>query len=104
MKTLAIKEIYQEDPRTLCIHWNNDKQLFYDVVELRRLCPCALCVDEKTGKRTLKPESISDKVRPIKIDSVGTYAINIVYDDGHKTGLYTFEKLEKQGSPSTPLP
>lgn len=93
MSALAIKEIYQEDERTLCIHWNTGEQKFYDVVELRRKCPCALCVDEQTGKRKLDPKKIPENVRPVKMNSVGTYALNIIYDDGHKTGLYSYQKL-----------
>ncbi len=97
MENLAVKEIYQEDERTLCIHWNTGKQIYYDVVELRRKCPCALCVDENTGQRKLNPSQIKETTRPSKIHSVGTYALNIIFDDGHKTGLYTYENLIKRG-------
>ena len=91
--SIGIKEIYQEDPKTLCIIWNTGKKNFYDVVSLRRECPCAFCNDEKTGKKTLNSELIKENIRPIKIQSVGTYALNIIFNDGHKTGLYTYKKL-----------
>ena len=93
MNNLGIKEITQEDERTLCIHWSTGVVKNYDTVELRKKCPCALCVNEKTGKRTLDPTSISEKTRPLQIKSVGNYALTVHFDDGHKTGLYTYQSL-----------
>ena len=92
---LGVREISQEDDRTFSIHWNTGDVKNYDIVSLRKSCPCALCVDEKTGRRTLDPSSVKDEIRPIQIKSVGNYALTIHFDDGHKTGLYTYEKLLK---------
>ena len=36
-------------------------------------------------------------VRIAKLDPVGTYAVRIIFDDDHSTGLYTWEYLEKLG-------
>ena len=101
MKEISIEEIYQEDDKTLMIHWSTGIKKEYDVLNLRKFCPCALCVDEETGKRKLDPNKIKEEVRPIKITSVGRYALNIVFNDGHKTGLYTYKKLlnEKRYQP-----
>ena len=30
---------------------------------LRRLCPCAQCVNEFTGERVLKPEAVSEELK-----------------------------------------
>jgi len=95
MSALGIREITQEDERTLAIHWSTGTKKNYDTVELRKQCPCALCVDEKTGRRTLDEKSISEKTRPLHIKSVGNYALTIHFDDGHKTGLYTYDSLLK---------
>lgn len=96
MNPLGIKEISQEDDRTLLIHWNNGKKNTYDTVNLRKKCPCALCVDENTGKQKLDPLSIKETTRPIKIKSVGNYALSISFDDGHRTGIYTYKKLSEE--------
>ena len=50
-KELFIKEIWQDDDKTLSIKWTDETKQNFDVVNLRKLCPCALCVDESTGKR-----------------------------------------------------
>lgn len=93
MNNIGIEEIYQEDERTLCIQWNNGEKILYDVVMLRKKCPCALCVDEKTGEIKLNPKNIKESTRPIKINSVGCYALSIIFNDGHKTGVYSYQKL-----------
>lgn len=90
---LAVKEIWQHDERTLNIIWTDLKESRYDVVELRRNCPCALCVDELTGKRKFKDSDIAESVRPTRISSVGRYAVKIDFSDKHNTGLYSFERL-----------
>ena len=90
-----IKEIYQIDERNLGIAWTDNQESKFDVVELRRKCPCASCVDEHTGKRILKPEMIKETVRPELINSVGRYALTITFSDGHSTGIYTFKMLRK---------
>ncbi len=67
----------------------------HPVVYLRRSCSCAACVDEWSGLRILKPEQISELVRPRRISPVGRYAINIEWSDGHKSGIYSFEYLRE---------
>ena len=90
---IGVKNIGQANDRTLAIEWTDQKQQSLDVVNLRRNCPCAACVNEMTGLRTLKPESIAETVRPLNIKSVGRYALGIHFSDGHQTGIYTFDYL-----------
>lgn len=60
---------------------------------LRAACPCAGCVDELTGIRTLEVDAIPDDIAPAKIDLSGNYALKIAWSDGHSTGLYTWKRL-----------
>jgi DUF971 family protein len=92
-----VKRIWQQDDRTLGIHWTDGRKSLYDVVELRRQCRCANCVDEITKKRTLNPDDIPESIRPVKIESVGRYALTIQFTDGHRTGIYAFDKLREFG-------
>ena len=90
---IRVKSIDQINDRTLGITWTDHRQDTYDVVLLRRKCPCATCIDEWTHETILRPEQISDEVRPLKVESVGQYALTIQFSDGHKTGIYTFSML-----------
>ena len=90
---VLVKSIKQVDDRTLGILWTDDSTSSWDVVELRRKCPCAVCIDEWTHERKLDPKSINESVRPLKVNSVGQYALSIQFSDGHQTGIYTFKLL-----------
>lgn len=83
----------QTTGRELEITWKDGHTSRYDVVALRRACPCAVCVDEVTGKRILKPEDVAEGVKPRRIKPVGRYAIQFEWSDGHGTGIYSFDLL-----------
>jgi len=93
MEFIRVKALEQADDRTLAVTWTDGRHDSFDVVTLRRKCPCAVCIDEWTRKELLKPEDIPESVRPVRIDSVGTYALKIAFSDGHSTGIYTFQML-----------
>ena len=87
------REISQESESQLRITWADEKVCEYSSARLRRACPCAQCVNEWTGERTLKPEAISDEIRIEDISIVGRYALNFRWSDGHETGIYSFQFL-----------
>lgn len=85
--------IEQHDPRTLVIDWADGGQSLIDVRALRLACGCANCIDEWSGQPLLAPESVNSDIAPVGIHSVGRYAIQIEWNDGHNTGIYPFERL-----------
>ena len=87
-----------QDEGFLEIRWPNDKVHHYPYKFLRGHCPCAECVDENTGVRTLDLESISDQIRPMHLAFTGNYALKIHWNDRHQTGLYTWDHLERLSS------
>ena len=60
---------------------------------LRGRCPCANCVDEMTGVRTLDLKSVPTNVRPTSIGFSGNYALKIDWSDNHNSGIYTWNRL-----------
>lgn len=89
------REIKQEGSSTLRITWADEHQCQYQATALRRACPCAQCVNEWTGQRVLKPESISEKITITDLQVVGRYALNFRWSDGHDTGIYSFRYLRE---------
>ena len=87
--------IQQHDPRTLSIVWADGAESLIDVRALRLACGCAHCVDEWSGEALLDAEAVPDDVAPIGIQSVGRYAIQIEWSDGHAAGIYPFERLRR---------
>ena len=88
-------KIDQRDAQTLSIEWADGGQSLIDVRSLRLACGCAMCVDEWSGQPLLAPDSVPEDVAPQSIQSVGRYAIQINWSDGHDTGIYPFERLRK---------
>lgn len=66
---------------------------FYPARALRLACPCAACVEEMTGRPVLRPETVPEAVRPLRLALVGAYGLRIEWSDGHGTGIFTFERL-----------
>ena len=82
-----------EDGSALRILWEDDHESVYRPRDLRMSCPCAGCVDEGTGKRTLTETMVPSDIYPQEIHYVGRYALQFVWSDGHDTGLYSFDLL-----------
>ena len=87
------REISQESNTALRITWADGRVCEYAAATLRRACPCAQCVNEWTGERTLKPSAISDEVEIGDLSIVGRYALNFRWSDAHETGIYSFQYL-----------
>jgi DUF971 family protein len=79
--------------REMLLGWSTGENFSVPYAEIRFLCPCAGCVDENTGKRTIQRGSIPEGIKPTGARPVGRYAIQIDWNDGHTTGLYHYETL-----------
>lgn len=88
-------KIEQRNARTLAIQWSDGAESLLDVRALRLACGCANCVDEWSGEALLEADGVPADVAPVGIESVGRYAIQINWSDGHNTGIYPFERLRK---------
>jgi ATP-binding protein involved in chromosome partitioning len=87
--------IRQAGPRQLSITWQDGRESLLDVRDMRLACGCAVCVDEWSGEERLDPASVPEDVRPVRIEPVGRYAIQVVWSDGHETGIYPFSRLRE---------
>ncbi|GMV07656.1 MAG: hypothetical protein AMXMBFR53_39310 [Gemmatimonadota bacterium] len=84
-----------EDAARLRIRWHDGEVSEFDPFLLRTRCPCAGCVDEMTGIRTLRPEAVPRDIYPEAIHYVGRYALQFLWSDGHTTGIYPYELLRR---------
>ncbi len=78
---------------TMRIDWSGHHQSVFTHRALRAACPCAGCVDEMSGQRILKVDQVPLMIRPVEINQVGRYALQIRWSDGHSTGLYAYRYL-----------
>ncbi len=83
----------------LAVKWDDGGESFIPLERLRRCCPCAGCQGEKDvlGNVYKNPGgSLSPAAfRLVRFGSVGGYAIQPVWADGHATGIYSFDYLQR---------
>jgi ATP-binding protein involved in chromosome partitioning len=78
----------------LLFEWDaQGHQGFFPARQLRLACPCAACVEEMTGRPLLNPARVAEDIAPRSLALVGAYGIRVDWSDGHKTGIYTFDRL-----------
>ena len=86
----------------LAIKWADGSESFVRLDTLRRRCPCAGCKGEvdvlgnvyKNPDQPLSPAA----TQLIRITSVGGYALQPLWGDGHASGIYSFEYLKRIAS------
>jgi DUF971 family protein len=88
------------------IDWKDGHKSQWSFKWLRDACPCATCVEERRadGREpgTPKPEPkqllpmYTPPARPSEVTPVGRYAISFHWEDGHKSGIYSWDYLRRQ--------
>ena len=88
------------------IDWKDGHHSHYPLAYLRDQCPCASC----TGAHGTEPQksNYSTPVQPgnpfqmykpvlkmLSVEPMGHYAIHIGWNDGHTTGIYSYDYLRK---------
>ncbi|MEI6289141.1 MAG: DUF971 domain-containing protein [Chloroflexota bacterium] len=86
--------------REMIITWADGHTSIYPFTLLRKACPCAEC---RGGHENMKSEPDPDvfnfelddsqKTRVMTVKPTGTYAITIVWEDGHDYGIYNWHFL-----------
>ncbi len=95
MKMNPPVKIAKKGENNLVIHWQDGSKSDLNGYKLRISCPCASCVNEWTGDKILNVNSIDKAVRPNQIFNVGRYAMGIKWNDGHESGIYSYDYLKE---------
>ena len=82
-------------PFSLRIEWKDGAVSEHAARDLRCRCPCAGCVEEGTGRRTLDPASVPADILLLVVEPVGRYGLSFVWSDGHKTGIFAWPYLRR---------
>jgi DUF971 family protein len=86
-------QIIEESDSEVTIKWSDETESRYTASRLRRACPCATCVNEWTGEKILRAESVPSNLSFSHISIVGRYALNFHFSDAHDTGIFSFKYL-----------
>ena len=94
MQPLKVKLVENDK---LNIKWDDGTETEMLLKELRRICPCAVCVAERAVQsKSYIPIYSASQITFNDIKLVGSYAISITWNDGHNTGIYEFSYLHKK--------
>jgi len=90
--------------RGIEIDWKDGHHSSYGIDYLRDWCPCATC----TGAHGTEPRSKGEQAvdpnpfkmykarnRMVSIEPAGNYALKIAWNDGHSSGIYSYEYLRR---------
>ncbi|RXS93276.1 gamma-butyrobetaine hydroxylase-like domain-containing protein [Silvibacterium dinghuense] len=87
------------------IDWKDGHRSAWTFAWLRLACPCATCVEEreregrKPGEPKAKPVELLPMYqappRPETVTPVGRYAISFHWNDGHSSGIYSWDFLRR---------
>lgn len=95
MRPLDVQVIGEE----LAIKWADGSETFLPLETLRRACPCAGCRGEPDVlghlHRGPPPVLTPASFRLLRLDRVGNYALQPVWEDGHNVGIYPFDYLRR---------
>ncbi|NWF87961.1 MAG: DUF971 domain-containing protein [Ignavibacteriaceae bacterium] len=96
MKPIQIRLL---EKKFLSINWDESFVSKIGLKYLRDECPCANCKGETILLKTYRPPKPTifnpDMYQIVNIQMVGEYAIQIKWKDGHNTGIYSWEYLQK---------
>jgi DUF971 family protein len=97
-KTFAKEVSVSNADQTLTIVWGDDHRSVFPLEGLRRACPCVVCagghefMSQPVNPAIFKqPPTQNWTITDLK--EMGNYAVQIVWGDGHDTGIYRWESL-----------
>lgn len=104
-KPVSIK-IHVSSGAGVDITWADNHTSHYDFSYLREECPCATCNEKRdqeeqhkhSGAKTPMLSSpalpmFKPKLRAQSASQVGNYAVQINFNDGHNTGIFSYDYL-----------
>ena len=103
--TPAKVRVMKSEGTGVAIDWKDGHSSSWSFPWLRNACPCATCNEEReqTGRAVgaAKAKSGGPLVlyeappRPLEVTPVGKYAIRFKWNDGHESGIYSWEYLRR---------
>jgi len=84
------------------IDWRDGHHSDYTLGYLRDECPCATCTGAH-GTEPQKTNYVKQELFPMykpslkmnSVEEVGQYAVRVHWNDGHSTGIYSFDHLRR---------
>jgi len=82
-----------DEGRELVVTFENGEQFIFTSEFLRVTSPSAEVQGHHPSQRKTVPGKRHVKIT--KIEPAGNYAVRLIFDDGHDTGMYSFDYLKE---------
>jgi DUF971 family protein len=81
----------------LTLVWADGHTSRYNLADLRAGCPCAECRNARLagGPSWRAPPGAADQLRVAGAEFTGSYGLQLRWNDGHETGIFTWELLRR---------
>jgi DUF971 family protein len=100
------KHIAISKSKGIKIDWEDGHRSEYSLAYLRDECPCASCTGahgtepQKTSYSSPQPAGnpfpmFKPALKMLGVEPVGAYAIRISWNDGHNSGIYSYDHLRE---------
>ena len=88
--------------RVLTITWGDGRDAYYSFAGLRAVCPCVLCQGGhanmgQPADKLLLGRAQDDALNLEAVTPIGSYAVQFRWNDGHDSGIYTWDYLYEAG-------
>jgi DUF971 family protein len=77
----------------MVIDWKDGHQSHWSFAWLRLACPCATCHEER--EKDGRAPMYQAPARPESVQQVGRYAISFHWNDGHSSGIFSWDYLRR---------
>ncbi len=98
-------QVHKTDGTGMEITWRDEHRSAWSFPWLRDACPCATCNEEREREHRAagipKPQPANllpmykAPARPDTVTPVGRYAISFHWNDGHSSGIYSWDYLRR---------
>lgn len=95
MSAIPLEIKLRKTSRLLAVVFDDGKSFDLPFEYLRVYSPSAEVTGHSAGQGVL--QTGKENVQIAKIEPIGHYAVRLVFDDGHDTGLYTWKYLYELG-------
>ena len=92
---VPVKAELTADRLKLHLAWDGGQLAELPVRRRRQFCPCAECVDEGSGRRTLDQAAVPEGLKATELSGVGNYTLTFTFSDGHRTGIFPWKLLRE---------
>ncbi len=99
----AVADITVDREHGLTLVFVDGLECRFDLAELRVNCPCASCRTDRDRDELPWPKATSPTPLMIRdAELVGAWGLGITWNDGHSTGIYSWELLRRWCGTSEP--